>query len=354
VTDALHDTPRLLRLAGALSFALVAVPAAFQGVQQPQAFTWWVSGLAAFGVLFVWSISAPPAGRGWLLAVLAAEAAAVIVMVATQCRGSEGALLVLVALQLGRLLGRGPGLAWVGLQSLALFWAIQHHWSLRPAFLVTPPYLGFQVLAFLLVELLRREGQLRAEAARDAERLRIARELHDAVGHHLAALSLNLEAARRETPDSPALHTARDLVRCLLDDVEAAVTGLRLEAREDFAHALRALAAGIPSPRVHVEMADVDVGDARRAHVLLRCCQEIVTNAVKHARAANVWITIRGQDGLLLLEAHDDGGGGSGSGEGQGLLGMRARLAEVGGAVDFDTAPGAGFRVRARLPAGAA
>ena len=348
------EAPRLLRLAGALSFTLVAVPAVFQGVQNPRSFVWWASGLAAFGVLFLWSIASPPARPGVMLGVLAAEAACVIVMVATQCRGSEGALLVLVALQLGRLLPRGPGLLWIGLQSAALFWAIQHHWSQRPAVLVTPPYLGFQVLAFLLVELLGREARLRAEAARGAERLRIARELHDVMGHHLAALSLNLEAARRERPGSPALDTARDLVRRLLDDAEAAVTGLRSEARDDLAQALQALAAGIPSPRVHVAVAEGDLGDPRRAHVLLRCCQEIVTNAVKHARAANVWITIRRQDGLVLLEAHDDGGGSARKDGGQGLEGMRARLAEVGGAVDFDTAPGAGFHVRASLPAGSA
>src|SRR6185503_7912933 len=116
---------RLLRLAGAASFAFVAVPAAFQGVQKPESFVWWICGLAAFGLLFVWSIASPPAARGLMLAVLAAEAACVIVMVAAQCRGFEGALLVLVALQLGRLLARSPGLLWVGLQSLALFWAIQ-------------------------------------------------------------------------------------------------------------------------------------------------------------------------------------------------------------------------------------
>lgn len=354
MSDALTEPSRLLRLAGVLCFALVAVPALFQGIQKPEAFVWWVSGLAVFGVLFVWSIAAPPAGRRVLLGVLAAEAACVIVMVATQCRGNEGALLVLVALQLGRLVGRGPGLAWVLLQSVALFWAIQHHWSLRPAVLVTPPYLGFQLLAFLLVGVLQREASLRADAARAAERLRIARELHDALGHDLAALSLNLQAARRERADSPALDTARELARRLLDDVEAAVTDLRVEARDDLAHALRELASRFPSPQVHVEMADVELGDPRCAHALLRCCQEIVTNAVKHARAANVWIAIRRQDGLVLLEAHDDGGGAARPGDGRGLESMRARLQEMGGAVDFDTAPGAGFRVRARLPVGAA
>ncbi len=350
MTDLTAGTLRLLRGAGLLSFGFVVVPAFFQGVQAPASFVFWAGGLVAFGGLFTWSSVRPQAPRPVLLAVIAAEAACVILMVATQCRGYEGALLVLVALQLGRLLPRSTGLPWIAVQSVLLFWAIQHHWSLRPAILMLPPYLGFQVLAYFLMEILEREARVRAEAGRALERLRIARELHDAMGHHLAALSLNLEAARRDAPASSSLLAARELARRLLDDVESAVTALTHDRGIDLGRALRALAADIPNPCVHVEAHGVEVRDPERAHALLRCCQEIVTNAVKHAGAANVWIKVQRRDSVLELEAHDDGTGGRPAGGGQGLEGMQARLAEMGGALAFDSAPGAGFRLRATLP----
>jgi signal transduction histidine kinase len=349
--DLTDDALRLLRAAGLACIGLVAVPALFQGAGRPDAFASWAGGLVSFVALFAWASVRPRAGRGGPLVAVAAQSGCVVLMVATQCRGQEGALLVLTALQLGRLLPRGPGLLWIALQSLGLFWAIQHHWSLRPAILLTPPYLGFQTLAYLLVELLEREGRLRAEAARGAERLRIARELHDAMGHHLAALSLNLEAARRDAPGSAALDTARDLARRLLDDVEGAVAGLRADAGLDLGRALEALAAAIPTPKVHIEAAGLDVRDPERAQAVLRCCQEIVTNAVKHAAARNVWISIRRRGDLIELEAHDDGAGGAAPARGRGLDGMQARLRAMGGAVAFGGAPGAGFRVRATLPA---
>lgn len=361
------ETHRLLRLAGLLTVLLVTAPAAIEGVSRPAGFAVWLGGLVLFGVLYAWTTPRLESPSPALRAALAGQAACVIVMVATQCRGLEGTLLVLVAMELGLVVPRRSGLPWIAAQSLALFWAIQHHWSLRPALLFTPPYLGFQVLAFLVVELLGREARARAELARTnaelvstrellaesarlGERLRIARELHDTMGHHLAGLSLNLEAlAQRESP-APPLETARSLTRRLLDDVETVVEALVRDRGVDLSRALAALAAEIPRPRVHVEAEQVAIPDPERAHALLRCCQEIVTNAVKHADADNLWITIRVRDGLLELTAHDDGSGAAHLAPGQGLQGMRRRLEEMGGALDLETRPGSGFQLRATLP----
>jgi signal transduction histidine kinase len=360
---------RLLRFAGLFACLLVAAPAFIDGPGGPAAFAPWLGSLVVFAALYAWTtgrLSPAPL----VYAALAVQAACVIVMVATQCRGLEGTLLVLVAMELGLVAPRRVGLLWIAAQSPALFWAIQHHWSLRPALLFTPPYLGFQVLAFLVVELLRREAKARAdlaranaelvstrellaESARLGERLRIARELHDAMGHHLAGLSLNLEAlARREAPD-PALETARSLTRRLLDDVESVVDALARDRGVDLGRALAALAGEIPRPRIHVAAEGLALPDPERAHVLLRCCQEIVTNAVKHADAANLWITIRVAGGVFELSAHDDGSGASRLDPGLGLAGMRRRFEEMGGALDLETHPGAGFRIHATLPSGA-
>jgi signal transduction histidine kinase len=253
-------------------------------------------------------------------------------------------------------------------QSAALAAALAHHWTPRQAFLLTPPYFGFQVLGFLLMErvVLESRGRLRmerlnaelasthellAESARLGERLRIARELHDAMGHQLVALSLNLEALD-PTPRNAPLETARALTRRLLDDVERVAHALDRERGLDLSEALRALAADIPRPRVHVEAGELRP-DPERAHTLLRCCQEIVTNAVKHADASNLWITIKtGPDGVVL-EARDDGAGTGSLVLGHGLSGMRRRVEELGGALDLETRRGAGFRLRASFPGAA-
>jgi signal transduction histidine kinase len=363
-----RETVRLVRVAGTLTWLMVGVPTAIQGVGRPEAFRVWLAGYLAFGALFSWS--AARAGRpGALLSgALAAQAAAVIVMIATQCRGFEGTLLVLVAVQLGLFASRPVGLTWIALQTLGLGLGVAHHWSVRSAWVLSPPYLGFQVLAFLVLERLARETRARAEllhanaelvstrglleeSARLAERLRLARELHDAMGHHLAALSLNLEALTQEATRPPeALSTARTLVRRLLDDVESVIDATSREAGVDLSQALASLSAAIPRPRVHVDAAGLVLRDPARAHALLRCCQEIATNAVKHADAENLWITLQPVEGGVSLAARDDGVGEVAVVPGHGLTGMRARLEEAGGSLEVATAPGRGFTLRAHLP----
>jgi signal transduction histidine kinase len=234
-----------------------------------------------------------------------------------------------------------------------------------------PPYVGFQVLTFLMIQLLAREAAAReslaranadllaarerlAEGVRLEERLRIARELHDAMGHHLAGLSLNLEALGQRQGPSPPLATARSLTRRLLDDLETLVDALGREPDLDLTSALAALARDIPRPRVHVSVPGVTIADPRRTHTLWRCCQEIVTNAVKHSEAENLWISIRVSDGRVELNARDDGTGCARPGPGQGLEGMRRRLDELGGLLQLETRQGGGFEVRVTLPAATA
>ena len=366
------DAPRALRLGGLLAWLMVGIPTALQGTGRLEAFAVWVAGFLLFGALFAWTTDGRPRRHEVLTAALFAQAAAVIVMTAVQCRGYEGTLLVLVAMQIGWRVSQRHGLAWVVLQTLALAWAIQHHWSLRQALLLAPPYLGFQVLALLAMGALAREmraaaelaganaelvatRELLAQTARVHERLRIAGELHDAMGHHLAALSLNLEALAQEHDVPPApLQTARALTRRVLDDVESVVDSLARQGSVDLTQALAALASAIPRPLVHVEAPGLVLTDPDRAHTLLRCCQEIVTNSVKHSQAANLWISIHVTDGVVELEARDDGAGAARVAAGRGLQGMRRRLEEIGGALEMKTRPGGGFQLRATLPVGTA
>jgi signal transduction histidine kinase len=190
-------------------------------------------------------------------------------------------------------------------------------------------YAGFQFFAYGAAAIAEREARSRRELARVnaelqamqellqgatrlAERVRIAREIHDAVGHHLTALSLNLEVA---------------------------------------ANLAEGLAEGLPTPRVRLSIPDgLEVRDPALAHTVFRCVQEAVKNAVRHSGAKNLWIGVEWGPHGLEVTAADDGCGAEGPSLGNGLRGMRERLERLGGTLELDTAPRAGFKLRALLP----
>jgi signal transduction histidine kinase len=203
---------------------------------------------------------------------------------------------------------------------------------------------------------LRATRALLAESTRIAERMRIARDLHDLVGHHLTALTLNLEVASHLSNPAAAEHVlkAQATAKHLLRDVREVVSELRQDDAIDLTQALRSLVEGVPGLNVHVETPPrFSVEDPRRAQVLLRCAQEIITNTARHAGARNLWLTFAYDEaGLLELHARDDGRGADQFRPGNGLSGMRERLAEFGGTVNVDTAAGQGFALNVSLPLG--
>jgi signal transduction histidine kinase len=299
------------------------------------------------------------------------QIAAVTTMVGLLCNGYEGALLAMVAAQLGAAFAPREGAAWIAAATLAAGTAIAVHWTPRAAILLVPPYLGLQVFAFVISRLLVREARAREALARALERslslqdrldqrvrlderLRIAQDLHDALGHHLTAMSLNLEAAahQSEGPARETVRTAQSLARTVLADVKAIVRSIKDEEDVDLEAELTRLAADVPAPRVHIAMpAGLGAVDKTRARTLLRCVQEIVTNAIRHASARNLWIDLAIEDGTCRLSARDDGRGAHGLEPGHGLRGMRERIEKLGGTLAVETARGAGFVIDARLPA---
>ncbi|MFD0898777.1 sensor histidine kinase [Actinomadura sediminis] len=193
---------------------------------------------------------------------------------------------------------------------------------------------------------LRAATELLAESSRSGERLRIARELHDLVGHQLTALVLELEVAAHRSggPEKAHVERARGLARDLLGDVRVAVGELRgRSVRLD--RALQEIVADLPRPRVHLRVGDVEP-DETSAAALVRCVQEIVTNAIRHADARNLWVEVARDGDGVVLSARDDGCGTNVLRLGNGLAGMRERVAQLGGDVSFDTRNGFGVRVR--------
>ncbi|MFN3984924.1 MAG: sensor histidine kinase [Rhodocyclaceae bacterium] len=200
---------------------------------------------------------------------------------------------------------------------------------------------------------LRATHHLLAESAKANERLRIARDLHDGLGHHLAALGLHLELAARHAPepDGGPLRTAQAIAKALFGEVRAAVGRERGEQPLDLRGSLERLCAGVPEPRVELDF-DVDcrVADPAVAHAVFRGVQESVSNAVRHARAHTVSVGIRRTHRGVTVEVVDDGVGRDEVRYGHGLDGMRERIEGLGGVLDVGAAPGRGLSVRFVVP----
>ena len=175
------------------------------------------------------------------------------------------------------------------------------------------------------------------EGSQQTERLRISRELHDSLGHHLIALSLQLELAQRLAEGSAVepLTRARAISRDSLGEVRRVVSAMQTSQAVDLVAALRALAGGIPAPKIAIQAPDeLVLEDGEASHVLFRCIQEAITNSVKHASAKNVWVDISRKPVLSGVEGpdwidvviRDDGRGVREVTRGRGLDGMQARV----------------------------
>jgi signal transduction histidine kinase len=193
---------------------------------------------------------------------------------------------------------------------------------------------------------------LLAQHSRAAERLRIARDLHDSIGHHLTGLSLQLDVASRVTDARAADHVsqAHAITRLLLAEVRSVVSEMRDSGRPDLAETVRALASSVDSIHIHVDIPDRLAADhPAQAESLLRCVQEIITNTSKHAHASHLWIRMRQAVGGIELLARDDGRGVEAVQCGNGLTGMRERFAEHAGRIEF-RGTGGGFQVEGFMP----
>lgn len=193
---------------------------------------------------------------------------------------------------------------------------------------------------------------LSAETARLGERLRISRELHDTIGHHLTGLSINLELAS-ELGNEAALtpiSRAQLVTRILLAETRDVVHSMARDQWLDLKSAVERLAAVIKRPACHLDIGnDLMLGPAE-AHCLLRCAQEAMTNSARHAHAANLRIQIVRHEDRVLFHASDDGRGVATVVRGCGLQGMQERLASLGGELEIESAPNRGFTLRGFIP----
>ncbi|HEY7926680.1 MAG TPA: sensor histidine kinase [Candidatus Dormibacteraeota bacterium] len=211
-----------------------------------------------------------------------------------------------------------------------------------------------------------REQELRAQQAVAEERVRIARELHDVVAHHLSLITVQAGALQTQLPaDHPGRETAATMARTgrqAMDEMRRMLGLLRLGTADAPGHAPQPGIAEIPTLVAQARAAGVDVelaideGAGRAIPVgvdlsAYRIVQEAVTNVMRHASSAHCKVRVRVDEDVLELRITDDGpSSGDALGAGHGLVGMRERVALFGGELFAGPVPGGGFAVQATLP----
>ncbi len=184
---------------------------------------------------------------------------------------------------------------------------------------------------------------LLADSSRINERLRISRELHDLIGHHLTALTLNLEAASHMTDGKPQSYVkkAHSIARLLLADVREVVGKFRQSGTLDLGLAIKELLSGLPRLNVTQEIPDnFLVEDPKLAQTILRCAQELITNTMKHAQASHLKVQLERTPSSVILVVQDNGIGLGQSEMGNGMTGMAERVKLLNGQCVYDSEKG--------------
>ncbi|GGO77603.1 sensor histidine kinase [Nocardioides deserti] len=207
----------------------------------------------------------------------------------------------------------------------------------------------------------RAAGAAKALAAQEAERHRIAQDLHDEVGQSLTVVLLGLKRAEDRVPPeltevAEDLALVRESARAGLDDVRRVARRLRPGVLEDLGllsalaalandftalgrgHLTRTTSPGLPPLSPEAEL------------VVYRVAQEALTNVARHAGATEVGLSLTRVGDAVALEVRDDGHGRPFPTAGSGVLGMRERAVLVGGTLTIDSTPGQGTTVRLAVP----
>jgi signal transduction histidine kinase len=305
--------------------------------------------------------------------------AAAAVAIAADAGGSAAA--AAGALSAALIAAGGIALAWVGWRAgatrrlaaggvLAVAAAAD---ALRPTLLADPAALAWLPWALLVllsvaawrllarfVDALNAAERLNLEMERRralaAERERLMRDMHDGVGGHLVSLLAMLEAApHRPEQLATAVRDALDDMRLMIDSLEPIEDDLNVVLAMWHDRLAPRLAAGGVDLQWDVPLLDAVPGltPARVLHVL-RILQEAVTNAIRHGRARRVALSAADGGDVVRIVVDDDGGGFDPRAPhaGRGLKNMRRRAAEIGAALDIDSTPGRGTRLRLELARG--
>jgi signal transduction histidine kinase len=242
-------------------------------------------------------------------------------------------------------------LGWLAVKAIDLLGRGQAAWARLLLFSEPDPALTAQVVD-------AKSAQARIVEAADAERRRLERDLHDGAQQRLVSLSLKLAMAKSKVGEDAE---ARALLDEAHEESRAAVSELRDLARgihpailtdRGLAPALEEVASRATVPTevtVEPERRFASAVEATAYFVV----SEALTNVGKYAEASQAAVHVVERDGRLLVEVRDDGVGGADPAAGSGLRGLADRVGALGGALEVDSPPGWGTRVRAAVPAAA-
>jgi len=378
----------VLLLAAYLLIAVVGVAGLKPMYEQGERWEIAAGLLLAFSILQIWGAQAQVQGRQSYL-YLAVQGGLVAGLLALESGNTVFAFLFYVLSPQAMLLSpQRWGMLWVGVYLLISggFYLRAYVWpdALVSLLLYAAGIFFFGIFgrALVRVDAARKESQrLLAElekahrqlgeyadrveelAVAD-ERNRLAREMHDTLGHRLTVAAVQLEGAQRLIPQDPEraarmVGVVREQVSEALSELRGTVATLRAPLEEDLRlrSALQRLvrhfeeAAGIT---VHLILPDErpELSDPYRV-ALYRAAQEALTNVQRHAQAGEVWFQLTQQDGRIVLLVSDNGVGPTAktpSNSGFGLYGLRERAARLGGEVHLDPRPGGGTQLRFCLP----
>ncbi|WP_062057533.1 sensor histidine kinase [Cellvibrio sp. OA-2007] len=254
-------------------------------------------------------------------------------------------LLVVWAAQLPDYFSRRAAVLQVLISNLLFYYIQIDFWHFDNAIITALIYLGFQLFAlstsFARVSERRAREQLEqvnqqllttriilAQSSKQDERLRIARDLHDILGHQLTALNLQLEILQHKVAPELQISLAdtKNLAKQLLDNIRAVVRNQRTPLTVDIRQAVQALALRLPQLQLTLE-GELQLESAECAEQLLLCIQEGISNALRHGRATKIHILLQQQQHKICIFVDDNGRGCPNTiNPGSGLLGINERL----------------------------
>jgi len=363
-----------MKLVGVLTWIIIGIPSVLYEMQYrspagPRAALLFAA-FVAFIIAFLIG-TRPGCTNSTRIPMLILETLAAYVCVSLQPTGFQPVLLVIIAAQLGAYPPRFAIIA-IAVNCVVLGFIVSMNGSSPVIYALV--YFAFSLFSLFSMHVAHSEMEARkslAEAnaelrmttelleisSRTSERLRIARDLHDLLGHHLTALSLNLEVAGHLASGDAKEHIekSKSIAKHLLADVRDVVSRLRNDEPVDLTSSLESLRDVIVTPLLHLDFPrELAVADANIAEVALRTVQEIVTNAVRHSGARNLWLSMNTDNQTLSIDARDDGVGADNITFGNGLLGLRERVQQARGTFEVTSMRGRGFSLHVTLPLGAA
>jgi signal transduction histidine kinase len=373
----------------AVAYVIVGATAAMGVIRAEDAFDRWLSiGLVLAFAIVMARMPGPGAPRWAPHLYLAVQVSLVTVLMVFHIDWNMFTLLYFVlSPQAWMILPARQAVVWIAVFAAAVGAFCIGRWGIPGGLVTTVVYAaGYSFLA-VLVDALQRADTARGESQRlldelrqthdtlqgyavrveelavVEERSRLAREMHDTIGHRLTVASVQLEGAQRLIAHDPEratqmVSTVREQVREALSELRSAVAALRQPIEVDLRlrSALRRLVSHFESATglsVHQIWPDElpPLPDAYRL-ALFRAAQEALTNIQRHAGATQVWLVLTAHDDAVTLLISDDGRGVTlGAGQvGFGLRGLRERATRLGGEVHLEPRRGGGTQLSFRLP----